>query len=209
VVAIIGVMTGTVADLFLFLILFVPLRVFAGGFHLNSLTLCAIASSMLIVAVAMIMKYFDYSVIYSCSFICEGIIAYAVIFVLAPVDTKNKSLYQHEKEKYRAIARLIAFVELAIFILPFVNMKIRMLAYLSVMIESVYLILQKIINCVAKHTTSRLILENVQMANAKKSIMRALIKMGKLMVKIDTHTACLWTNYQPREPEAVKRLRAK
>ena len=36
---------------------------------------------------------------------------------------------------------------------------------------------------------------------------KAIVKIGRTMVKIDVTTTCPWINYQPEEPEAVKRMR--
>ena len=36
---------------------------------------------------------------------------------------------------------------------------------------------------------------------------KAIVKIGRTMVKIDVTTTCPWINYQPKEPEAVKRMR--
>ena len=38
---------------------------------------------------------------------------------------------------------------------------------------------------------------------------RTMIVMGKSMAKVDTMTTCPWINYQPQEPEALKKLRQK
>lgn len=51
VTAIIGLLMGNIQGVFLFLLFFIPLRIFAGGLHLPALWMCAIASSLLIVAV--------------------------------------------------------------------------------------------------------------------------------------------------------------
>ena len=59
VTAIIGLLMGNIQGVFLFLLFFIPLRIFAGGLHLPALWMCAIASSLLIVAVAFILNSTD------------------------------------------------------------------------------------------------------------------------------------------------------
>lgn len=44
---------------------------------------------------------------------------------------------------------------------------------------------------------------------AKDFFKRTMIVMGKSMAKVDTMTTCPWINYQPQEPEALKKLRQK
>ena len=57
VVALIGFLMKNIQGVFLFLLLFIPLRVFAGGLHLPTIWMCAIASSALIIMVAIIIIF--------------------------------------------------------------------------------------------------------------------------------------------------------
>lgn len=43
----------------------------------------------------------------------------------------------------------------------------------------------------------------------RKLMKKTLIVVGKSMAKMDTMTTCPWINYQPVEPEALKKLRRK
>lgn len=47
------------------------------------------------------------------------------------------------------------------------------------------------------------------MTRLKFFLKRTMIAMGKTMARVDTMTACPWINYQPQEPEALKKLRQK
>ena len=148
VVAIIGLLMGNVQGVFLFLLFFIPLRIFAGGLHLPTLWMCAIASSALIVAVAYILNNIE--VIGIQVDLCNAILLVGaiVIMVLAPVDTYNKQLFNEEKIKYKIISVIITIAEMAIFYASHGNELIRMLIFLVIIIEAFYLAVQKMVNCV-------------------------------------------------------------
>lgn len=39
------------------------------------------------------------------------------------------------------------------------------------------------------------------------NIKEIAVKAGMLMAKVDTNTTCLWINYQPKEIEAIVKIR--
>ena len=93
VAAIIGLLMGNIQGVFLFLLFFIPLRIFAGGLHLPTLWMCAIASSLLIMAVAFILNSTEG--VWIRGMICSAIllVGASAIMILAPVDTANKILF--------------------------------------------------------------------------------------------------------------------
>ena len=139
VTAIIGLLMGNIQGVFLFLLFFIPLRIFAGGLHLPALWMCAIASSLLIVAVAFILNSTDGGWINESLYSAILIIGTLVIMILAPVDTVNKLLFKEEKVRFKLISIVITVVEEAIFF-------IKMLIFLVITIEAFYLTVQKVIN---------------------------------------------------------------
>lgn len=139
VTAIIGLLMGNIQGVFLFLLFFIPLRIFAGGLHLPALWMCAIASSLLIVAVAFIFNSTDGGWINESLYSAILIIGTLVIMILAPVDTVNKLLFKEEKVRFKLISIVITVVEEAIFF-------IKMLIFLVITIEAFYLTVQKVIN---------------------------------------------------------------
>ena len=110
VTAIIGLLMGNIQGVF-----FIPLRIFAGGLHLPALWMCAIASSLLIVAVAFILNSTDGGWINESLYSAILIIGTLVIMILAPVDTVNKLLFKEEKVRFKLISIVITVVEEAIF----------------------------------------------------------------------------------------------
>ena len=140
VVAIIGLIMENVLGVFLFLLFFIPLRIFAGGLHLPSIWMCAIASSLLIVVIAVILNNTEGGWIYGR--ICSAIL-------LAAVDTANKRLFKEEKVRYKIISIAITIVEVAIFFICLDNGFIKMLLFLVITVEAFYLTVQKIVNCIS------------------------------------------------------------
>lgn len=146
VTAIIGLLMGNIQGVFLFLLFFIPLRIFAGGLHLPALWMCAIASSLLIVAVAFILNSTDGGWINESLYSAILIIGTLVIMILAPVDTVNKLLFKEEKVRFKLISIVITVVEAAIFFICQDIDFIKMLIFLVITIEAFYLTVQKVIN---------------------------------------------------------------
>lgn len=142
----IGVIMGNVQGVVLFLLFFIPLRIFAGGLHLPTIWMCAIASSLLIIIVAFILNISEGA--WTCGIIIKEIIMAGalVIMLLAPVDTANKPLFKEEKTRYKIISIVITVVEVALFFISHNNNFIKMLIFLVIMIEAAYMTVQKILN---------------------------------------------------------------
>lgn len=146
VVAIIGVMTNTIFNLVIFLLFFIPLRIFAGGMHLPSIGLCALSSFSLVFGIALVSKYIKYEMLNPQKLFVMCIIAAMIIILLAPVDTTNKVLYNAEKKRFKRISEIIVFVELFLLVLLYSFEKIVFMICIVLVIESVFLIIQSIIN---------------------------------------------------------------
>ena len=89
--------------------LFIPLRVYAGGAHMNSLWKCGICSLAIIIVVGLAFKY-DVGGGYMD--ICLGLLCCGTICILAPQDTETKRLYPSEKKRNAIISRILAVIYL-------------------------------------------------------------------------------------------------
>ncbi len=100
---IIGLILGCAIEMCFFLIAYIPLRVYAGGFHLSRLIYCEILSLILVCIVALIMNHFSGT---DPGWFMTLIAGVAIPFhlILAPQDNINKRLNPHEKKKYRCIS---------------------------------------------------------------------------------------------------------
>lgn len=96
----------------IFLILYLPLRIFAGGLHCNSRRNCYTLS--VVIFATMIITY---HIVGSAASIWRDIplyIAVAVIITMAPVEDKNKPLEYAEARHHRRIAMIILLVEMSV-----------------------------------------------------------------------------------------------
>ena len=108
---IIGCLCGMLWESIIYMISYIPLRHFAGGFHAKTPTRCYIFSILMLFSVLSAMKW----VVFSCT-ICSviAILTFSIIFLSAPVADRNKPLDSTEHYVYRNRARMIAGIEMII-----------------------------------------------------------------------------------------------
>lgn len=101
----------------LFLLSYIPIRTYAGGFHAKTPTRCYISSIILVIAILLVMKEFLFS-----SFICiVGIIVSSIgIFLLAPVEDENKPFSEKEQIQFKKTTRTLLFAELFFVVIAFI-----------------------------------------------------------------------------------------
>ena len=148
---ILGVIFGKLFEVLFFLTLFIPLRVFAGGYHARSAKRCMVLSTGVIVAVILLsyayehlFSTFDYGIIteFVLFLICG-----TVVFLLSPVDNDNKRLFNYEIKKYKEITGIIVLIEFIIFCgAGIVSRRFVFLPMATVMFESISLVAGKIKN---------------------------------------------------------------
>ncbi len=106
---IIGVLSEQLINITLFLVIYIPMRSFCGGWHADKIWKCTIFSNLILVAMVLI----DYQ--YSSNFkmivmvIVFGI-CLAAIFWQAPIDTKSKPISRQEKEVYKKKISIIMLI---------------------------------------------------------------------------------------------------
>lgn len=95
--------TGIILHMFLesvlFLICFIPLRIFAGGYHAKTQLRCYIMSTITTAVLLCLIGFLQRKM--GVQTIALYIIAACVIWKLAPVQDKNKPLDLDEQKKYR------------------------------------------------------------------------------------------------------------
>lgn len=108
---IIGYLFGMVWQTILFMISYLPLRSFAGGFHARTQLRCYLYSIILTVTVLMIIKFIPWTY-----FIYMGLalVAGIIIFMLAPIEDCNKRLDRTEKAVYKKLTLIILVTELCV-----------------------------------------------------------------------------------------------
>ena len=105
---VIGMVFGKLLESILFMVAYMPLRSFAGGYHARTAVRCYFFSIVMISAVLWVMRYVMYSGLV-CG--CLTAISGSVIWFLVPVEDRNKPLDDVEKVVYRKRARGIVLAE--------------------------------------------------------------------------------------------------
>ena len=142
---VIGFIFGMVWQSIVFMLAYIPLRSYVGGFHAKTPQMCYIYSIALTMAVLLVIKFVPWS-----SFIVLGIamVAGAIIIILAPVEDSNKRLDKKETAIYRKWTRIVLVFELCIgvllLLLDFENVSTCIV--ISLLASSLMLVIGKIKN---------------------------------------------------------------
>ncbi len=110
----IGLIFNTFFQLVVFMAAYIPLRSFAGGYHAKTPLRCYIFSIVMLVFVSLGMKNLVFRDVVN--YVVLAISAF-IIFVLSPVEDKNKPLDKIELKVYRKRTLLILLAELIICVL--------------------------------------------------------------------------------------------
>ncbi len=141
---IIGIVFGKALESLFLLMVYMPLRSYAGGHHSDTSEKCYVTSSMIMLIWILLLKFQLLST--SC---CVIILIIGVIIstLLSPVEDKNKPLDKDEVRIYRKRALIIlGIVILAWLLCVFVIHRFEQIIPIAVFTESIMLILGKIKN---------------------------------------------------------------
>jgi accessory gene regulator B len=109
---IIGFAMGMIIQSIVFTLAYIPIRIYAGGFHASTPQRCWAISAVMLIAALCFVKYLPeayYTPLYAIS-----IIACIIIMILSPVEDLNKPLDEKEKTVYKRRAIIITVIEAAI-----------------------------------------------------------------------------------------------
>lgn len=108
----------------MFLVIYIPLRKYAGGFHAKSNERCVIYSTFVIIYVILLNKWLSYfaggyeNIMATCSMLLLACVCH-----IAPIETKNKKLDMKERGKYRRNIHIICMIHLFIMALNVLILK--------------------------------------------------------------------------------------
>jgi len=106
----IGLLTQSLKISICFILSFIPLRIFAGGFHFRTPLRCYIFSSCFVAAVLLAMRCFKVPLLIYCFLYC---VASVIILLFAPVEDYNKPLDKTENRVYKKRTIIIWIFESA------------------------------------------------------------------------------------------------
>jgi len=113
----VGRMFGMLWQSVVFMITYIPLRTYAGGYHARTQLGCYISSVVLIVAMLLVIKFIPWT---NFILITISIISGLIIYILSPVEDSNKPLDSTEVKVYGKKARMILGFEFGVLILMIV-----------------------------------------------------------------------------------------
>ncbi|WP_089611184.1 accessory gene regulator ArgB-like protein [Dehalobacterium formicoaceticum] len=104
----IGLIFGMVWQSIVFIVAYLPLRSYAGGYHAKTQIQCYLFSIVLIFAVLFAIKFISWT-----SLVCFSLafVAGIIIFILAPLEDSNKPLDDIERAVYKKRTRIILGAE--------------------------------------------------------------------------------------------------
>ncbi|MCR6545868.1 accessory gene regulator ArgB-like protein [Dehalobacterium formicoaceticum] len=104
----IGLIFGMVWQSIVFMVAYLPLRSYAGGYHAKTQIQCYLFSIVLIIAVLFAIKFISWT-----SLVCFSlaVVAGIIIFILAPLEDSNKPLDDIERAVYKKRTRIILGAE--------------------------------------------------------------------------------------------------
>lgn len=109
----IGLLCHTLPEVIVLLLVFIPLRSYAGGYHMAHAWQCIIMTNVLILLMTACSGYLA-GCIAAPTWIVLDILAGAAIWLLSPVDTAAKPLDQEERTVFRKKARIICVAEVCL-----------------------------------------------------------------------------------------------
>ncbi len=116
----------------LFLILYIPLRKYLGGYHFNNNLVCVFFSSFISILVSYYSSIYNIPYVY---YLASSIIVLFLTIFIAPIEHANKKLNSYEKRiyKFKAIKIEIIFILLSIIIYTFFKKNfISILFYINI-----------------------------------------------------------------------------
>ena len=114
----IGVFMHMTIEAILFTIAYIPIRIFAGGYHASTPQRCWAFSAVMLFMVLWIVKYTPEKYLWYLTAL--SLIASIAIFLLSPVEDQNKPLDEKEHHVYHIRATLIMLAEIMIAIVIYI-----------------------------------------------------------------------------------------
>lgn len=110
---IIGLLMERFVCAMIFTIAYIPLRIYAGGYHASTPKRCWVFSALMLIAALSILKYAP--LLWLKNLTPLSLVSIAVIILLSPVEDINKPLDDKEHQVYRVRAITVMFIEIIAF----------------------------------------------------------------------------------------------
>jgi Membrane protein putatively involved in post-translational modification of the autoinducing quorum-sensing peptide len=148
---IIGIITGRLIGILIFLLSLITLRSFAGGFHLDNKIACYICSNLILMIPAYAKEMGNiFLKIWNDSAYVIGIMfvlcVIGTIFFLCPMDSKKRKLDIVEKKHFKVRARMILIIQLVVIVgLYFIGTEVYIIPIcISLSVIAVLMLIRKV-----------------------------------------------------------------
>lgn len=135
---ILAVVFGEVHSVTLFLVLYIPLRKYSGGFHADSNEKCILYSAFAIVGVI-----FANKILMACNYdsrlgLAINCLLMIYVNIMAPIEVNNKKISSIERRKYKRYVHLITLIHMALLV---VNGMLIQLKFVHIVIFMTYVLM--------------------------------------------------------------------
>lgn len=137
VIVIIGAILGRVIETLVFLLVFVLLRSFTGGYHANSYLMCSIVTFSTYGVVLLLSELFALPLI---AYIILAIFGGVMVLAFVPIEHPNKRISDSQKKKYKIVSFILflTFVALGI-LLCCANVSFSRIIFFTLMADLILL----------------------------------------------------------------------
>lgn len=105
----IGVVLGVGIDAVIFLLAFMPLRSYAGGYHAKGYVSCYIITCMTMTILLLSLRYFRAE--YGQGILMLFIASFIIVLLLAPLPDANKPVSEEELKQFKGKTRILLVLE--------------------------------------------------------------------------------------------------
>ena len=113
-IIIVGTCFGMAIESIVFMLTYIPLRTYAGGYHAKNQMICYFFSIGMIIVALVGIKMIN---LFSIVGVVLIVISYIVIYIFSPVEDHNKLLSKKEKVTYKKKTRKILIIEIVILLM--------------------------------------------------------------------------------------------
>lgn len=116
-----GFVFNMVLEGIIFTAAYIPIRIYAGGYHAKTTQRCWLFSAIMLLIILCIIKYTPNNPIFFWIYTVLSLISCVIIWTLSPVEDKNKTLDEQENIVYRQRTRRILYAEIILNIILYAS----------------------------------------------------------------------------------------
>ena len=139
---------GQFQDGMLFLLCFIPIRIYAGGYHANTYLKCNATFITVFIFTSLVSRNLPevFQVQLSILFLIASLV---VIILLSPIENKRKPISDYEKKRYRRISIIMSVLWIVTSIVLFIfDINIIPIVSLTMFTIAILMIVEKIIQII-------------------------------------------------------------